>query len=125
MTTPPAKPLAADPAASKPIIGTKSASVSAGEHAKTFWTQLRRHFTPPDLWANGRPSLQGSWLWAKHGEHLPDDENVRTGSRVVAWILLPFRAVFLYLDWIFDRGSRVVAAAILVFVVLQIINPIF
>jgi hypothetical protein len=133
MTTNPTLPQPTQPspaptrpaAAAKPVIGTETAEVSAAEHAKTWWEQMKRQFTPPDIWTKETPPLQSSWLWAKHGQHLPEDEHARTGARGVAMVLLPFEALFLYLAWIFRNGSRVVAAAALVLVVLQIVCPIF
>lgn len=127
--TQPAPPRLTPPAAAeapaKPVIGAETAEISAAEHAKTWLEHLKREFTPPDIWSKASPPLQSGWLWAKHGKHLPDDEQVRTGSCGVAMVLLPLEALFLYLAWIFRRGSRVVAAAALVLVVLQIVCPIF
>lgn len=112
-------------AAEKLVIGAKSAPISAGDYAKNYAEELRKNWTPPDLWTHGRPSLRASWLWACHGEHLPEDEQVRHASRAGAGALIPFRALFLFLDWIFERWSRVIAAAVLVLAVIQVIHPIF
>lgn len=109
----------------KPVIGATTAPVSLGEYAQTWASGMRRHWTPPDLWENGRPALKESWQWALYGEHLPDDEQIRRGARVMTAIRLPFRALFLYLDWIFERDSRLVAALLLVLALIQVINPIF
>lgn len=110
----------------KPVIGAETAPVSLAEHSKQWAEKTRQHWTPPDVWEKPRPPLKSAWLWARYGEHLPDDEAVRTASRVTAAIRLPFKALFLYLDWIFDRDSRVVAAAVLVLVVIQaVFHPFF
>lgn len=106
-----------------PVIGADTAPVSLNEHAKTWAEQLRGNWTPPDLWNHGRPSLKSSWLWAIKGQHLPDDPRMRTASRAGTGALIPFRALFLGLDWIFERMSRVVAALVLIFAVIQMIHP--
>jgi hypothetical protein len=108
-----------------PVIGAQSAPVSAGQYARTWAEQWRRNWTPPELWTHGRPSLRASWLWAVRGEHLPEDEQMRHASRAGAGALIPFRALFLYLDWIFERPSRVIAAAVLVLAVIQPFHPMF
>ncbi|KAA2248682.1 hypothetical protein F0L68_39730 [Solihabitans fulvus] len=128
MSTPTVKPASENTTTSpqdKPVIGAETAPVSLGEHTRTWAHGMRRHWTPPDLWEHGRPALKDTWLWARYGQHLPDDEQVRLGSRVTAGIRLPFRALLLYLDWVFERDSRLVAALVLVFVVVQAIHPIF
>ncbi|PXY16568.1 hypothetical protein [Prauserella muralis] len=110
----------------KPVIGAQSAPVTLAEHSRQWAAQARQQWTPPDLWEHGRPPLKSTWLWARHGQHLPEDEAVRNVSRVTAAIRLPFRALCLYLDWIFDRDSRVVAAVVLVLVVIQaVFHPFF
>lgn len=108
-----------------PVIGAESAPVSAGQYARTWAEQWRRNWVPPQLWTHGRPSLKASWLWALHGEHLPEDEQARHASRAGTGALLPFRALFLYLDWIFERWSRVIAATVLVLTLIQMIHPMF
>ncbi|MFC0431039.1 hypothetical protein [Kutzneria buriramensis] len=115
----------ATPPADTPVIGTETAPVSLNEYAQAWATGMRQHWTPPDLWENGRPALKQSWMWAMYGQHLPDDEQVRLGSRAGTGVLIPFRALFLYLDWIFERWSRVIAAAVLVLAVIQAVHPIF
>lgn len=94
----------------KPVVGSEQAPESLGEHTR----QWLGHVTPPDLWRHGRPSLKASWVWAKHGTHLPDEELARLGSRVGAGITIPLRALLLYLDWLLERPSRFLAAALLV-----------
>lgn len=91
---------------------TSSAGVrpSIREHARTVAT----HWRPPDVWNHDRPCLKASWEWAAHGEHLPDDEGVRLGSRVATGLLLPLQAAALWLAWVTERGSRVLAAALLI-----------
>ncbi|GAA4672455.1 hypothetical protein [Amycolatopsis dongchuanensis] len=117
------------PVSSRPAeqpLGAESAPVSLADYSKQWADKARRHWTPPDVWDKPRPPLKSAWLWARYGEHLPDDNAVRTVSRVTAAIRLPFKALFLYLDWIFDRDSRVVAAAVLVLVVIQaVFHPFF
>lgn len=108
-----------------PAIGAETAPISIGEHASAWASDLRTDWTPPDLWTRGRPPLRDTWLWAVHGEHLPDHVQMGTGCQAAAWVLLPFRALFLSLDWIFERISRVLAAAVLLFAVLQLIHPMF
>lgn len=117
---------AAEALDAKPVLGAESAPVSLAEHSHLWADKARRHWTPPDVWEKPRPPLKSAWLWARYGEHLPADEAVRNVSRVTAAIRLPFKALFLYLDWIFDRDSRVVAAAVLVLVVIQaVFHPFF
>jgi hypothetical protein len=116
-------PAAAGP--DRPVIGAESAPVSAAEYARTWADVWRKNWIPPQLWTHGRPSLKASWLWATRGEHLPEDEPVRHASRAGTGALLPFRALFLYLDWIFERWSRVIAAAVLVLAIVQMIHPMF
>jgi hypothetical protein len=116
---------AAAPAAERPVIGATSAPTSLSDHAKQWGNGVVSGFTPPELWTNGRPSLKASWVWARHGEHLPDDDAARLGSRIAAGITIPLRAVLLYLDWLLERPSRFVAALVLVLVIVQILHPIF
>lgn len=92
-----------------PVVGAESAPESLPAHTRRWLG----HVTPPDLWRHGRPSLKTSWVWAKHGTHLPDDELARLGSRIGAGITIPVRAVLLYADWLLERPSRFVAAALL------------
>lgn len=87
-----------------------TARPSIREHARTVAT----HWRPPDVWNHDRPCLKASWEWAAHGEHLPDDEGVRLGSRVATALLLPLQAAALWLAWITERGSRTLAAALLI-----------
>jgi len=102
-----------------PVIGSETAPISLAEHSKQFAERARQHWTPPNVWEQPRPPLKATWLFARYGEHLPDDETVRKASRVTAGLRLPFKALFLTLDWVFDRDSRVVAAALLVLAVIQ------
>jgi hypothetical protein len=104
----------------QPVV--EPAPVSIGEHTRTWAAGLRGRFTPPDLWTNDRPSLRQSWEWAVRGEHLPDDDPVRLTACIVAGITIPLRAVLLYLDWLLEHPSRLVAAAVLVFAVIQAVN---
>ena len=77
------------------------------------------HFVPPDLWNNPRPSLKSTWMWACHGQHLPDHPTFRAGSRGVAMVTLPLRAVLVYLDWLIERPTRLLALGVLATVVVR------
>jgi hypothetical protein len=90
------------------------------ETFEEFRTGITRHFTPPDMWVHGRPSLQRSWEWARYGRHVPDDEAARLGARIVIGATIPVRAVLLYLDWLLEHPSRFLVAAVLVVVAWQI-----
>lgn len=105
---------ASDSGDGKPVIGTDTAPVSLAEHSRAWATAAQKWVQPPDLWHTERPSLKASWVWAMHGEHLPDVDTARLGSRIGAAITIPARAVLLYLDWLAERPSRLVAAALLV-----------
>lgn len=110
------------PDTDKPVVGAEPAPESLTDYSRKWVAG----WTPPDLWDNGRPSLKSTWLWARYGEHLPDDDTVRAASRVTAVLRLPIRALLLYLDWVFERDSRVVAAALLALVVIQaVFHPFF
>lgn len=91
------------------VVGAESAPVSLSHHMSE-WTKT---VTPPDLWRHGRPSLKTSWVWARHGQHLPNDDTARLGSQIGAAITIPLRAVLLYLDWLLERPSRAVFALLL------------
>jgi|SRR5699024_4679808 len=92
------------------VVGAESAPSSLS-HSLSDWAAA---FTPPDLWRTGRPPLRTSWTWARHGQHMPNDDTARMGSKIGAYSTLPFRAVLLYLDWLLERPSRFVFATVLV-----------
>jgi hypothetical protein len=108
-----------------PVVGAESAPVSLGDYSREWADKVRTHWTPPELWATSRPPLQATWLWAIRGQHLPEQANVRLAARIGAIASIPFRALFLFLDWLFERWSRVLAAAVLILVVIQMIHPMF
>lgn len=110
------------PTEDRPVIGAESAPVSLSEHSRTWAGAARQWVRPPDLWHSERPSLKASWVWALHGEHLPDVDTARLGSRLGAGITIPIRAVLLYLDWLAERPSRLTAAALLVAVVVLVMG---
>lgn len=82
---------------------------------------LAQQFTPPRLWDEQPPPLKATLEWARSGEHLPLEDLSRHGSRGWAWVAVGLRAIALYLDWIFQRGSRTVAALLLFLVINQVI----
>src|SRR5699024_1392822 len=92
------------------VVGADAAPVSLSHHV----SEWAKNITPPDLWRNGRPPLKRSWTWARHGQHMPNDDTARMGTQIGAWITLPLRAVCLYLDWLLERPSRAVFAAVLI-----------
>lgn len=95
--------------AASTVVGSPSAPMSLSQHMSE-WVKT---VTPPDLWRHGRPSLKTSWVWARHGQHLPNDDTARLGSQVGAYITFPLRAALLYLDWLLERPSRAVFALLL------------
>ncbi|MEU4673960.1 hypothetical protein AB0F91_39895 [Amycolatopsis sp. NPDC023774] len=82
---------------------------------------LAEQFTPPRLWDEQPPPLKATQEWAVSGEHLPLADLSRHGSRAWAYVAIPLRAIALYADWIFQRGSRTVAALLLFLVIDQVI----
>lgn len=94
-------------------VGAEPAPVSLSDHLRAWPAAIQKWAQPPDLWNEGRPSLRQSWIWARHGEHLPDVDVARLGSRIGAGITIPARALLLGIDWTLERPSRLVAAALL------------
>lgn len=120
------QPTAAADAAGQPVLGAETAPTSLAEHSKQWADKAGKHWTPPDIWNNPRPSLKTLWVRARYGEQLPDDETMRTVSAATAVARFPFLALFAYLSWVFEANSRVAAAAVLVLVVVQaIFHPFF
>jgi hypothetical protein len=104
------------PLALEPGHAPTPAQVAAQLHARAV-----RHWMPPDLWNNGAPPLKETWDFARYGEHVPEDEAARAGSQIATAITIPLRALWLYLDWLSRRLSRLIAAAVLVFVLIMVV----
>lgn len=95
------------------VLGTPAAPVTLTEHAHAVADELRRAWTPPDVWRTGLPPLQEVWQHALFGEHLPDDPRLRKLAQAEAALRLPVLALLYWAAWVFRRGSRVLVAALL------------
>lgn len=81
--------------------------------------RLRREFTPPDFIHHDRPSLAKGWAYADRGEWTTKDGALRTAGRVYVLVAAVPRAGLLYIDWIIERPSRLIAAGVLLVLLLS------
>lgn len=96
-------------------------ALTLGEYSRSWAANVRREFTPPNLWSQERPSLRASWLYARHGEQAGPDSTGRRMCQGSAWFAVPLRALALFVDWLAERPSRFLAAAVLYLVLAQCI----
>lgn len=80
--------------------------------------RLLRHFTPPDIVRNDRPSLSKRWAYADRGEWTTKDGAPRTAGRAYNIAVAPLSAALLYVDWIIERPSRLIVAVVLLVLLL-------
>lgn len=92
-----------------------------GEFSRSWAANVRKEFTPPNLWSQERPSLRASWLYARYGEQAAPGSAGRRMCRGSAWLAVPLRGLALFVDWLAERPSRFLAAAVLYLVLAQTI----
>lgn len=97
------------------------AAPTLGSFARAWAKGVRAEFPPPNLWSHARPSLRESWLYARHGGQAAAHGAGRRMCRGSAWLAVPLRAVALFTDWLAERPSRLLAAAVFYLVLAQII----
>lgn len=80
----------------------------------------REWVTPPDIWAQDRPSLAKVWAYATHGGWArPAGFSRRAGQVYAIVVAFPIAACCKYIEWLSERGSRLAAAVVLLIVLAQ------
>jgi hypothetical protein len=97
---------------------------SPDEHPDTVtWSDylagLTDAWVPPDIWHQPRPGLADRWAYAARGEWTGDGAIRRAGQVYAVAVAFPAAVLLLLVDWIFERPSRLAAAALLLAVCSQ------
>lgn len=78
-------------------------------------------FTPPDIWAQDRPSLSKVWAHATRGDWTGDTGLPRRiGQAYAIAVAVPLTAVAYVLAWTAERPSRAAAAVVLLVLLIRI-----
>jgi hypothetical protein len=93
--------------------------------APSTLTQLgawaRASLVPPEIWGEDRPSLKRQYAYARRGQWGPQAGPVRTAGVVAFWVVsFPTSVAAYYVEWVGERPSRWLAAAVLLSLSLQI-----
>jgi hypothetical protein len=105
--------------------GAEAVPVKTVERLAGGWRTLAAaaaaQWTPPDVWADGRPALEQVWAYARHGEWTTRSGVWRWAGCIYAFaVAVPVPRTANYLAWICERPSRLLAAALLLIVFAQV-----
>ena len=77
--------------------------------------QLGELVCPPDLWSDDRPSLRKVWLYGVYGRWTAADGFWRyAGAAWATVVALPITTGLYLLQWLVERPSRFIVAALMV-----------
>lgn len=95
--------------------------VTASDYVAEIVEWSRSTFTPPDIWSTDRAALHKVWAYACHGEWTTDAGLTRTLGQIYALtVAVPLIAVCAATEWVVERPSRLVAAAVLLWLLSQV-----
>lgn len=95
---------------------------SQPDSAVTFGDWIRdvgALFTPPDIVKEDRPSMRKRWAYASRGEWTARTGVYRRAGQAYAIFAVAVSSVLAYIDWVFERPSRLAAAIALVMLLAQ------
>lgn len=82
------------------------------------WLQpLMSGFTPPDIVRQDRPSLRKVWAYGARGAYTAESGSWRAAGRLYSFAASAAIGVLYYLAWLVERPSRLLAAAVLAFLI--------